>query len=207
MPCSPPAGSRASRWARVASSHILPALLRGDAAGQGGELQVGVAVDQPRQDGASAVVADQPLQARQDLPGRTYGLDFMAGAPPRPIPDGGLTHRQNPFAHVCDHVSSMFGGAGLRACPIRALGRAQWAITRRGARPPPPPTLAHPSPPVRAEIAPQAVALQQPGAGALPPRGGQDRQNPQDQLREGRLHCRHRLISSGVARPSNSTPG
>ena len=42
---------------------FLPALLRGNAPGQGRELQVGMAINQPWQDGAGAMVADQPLKA------------------------------------------------------------------------------------------------------------------------------------------------
>ncbi len=57
---------------------VFPALLRRDATGQGGKLQMGMTVDQTRQNGAFAMVADQPFEARQDLPGRAYGHDFMA---------------------------------------------------------------------------------------------------------------------------------
>ena len=68
---------------------FLPALLRGNVPGQGGELQMGVAVDQPRQDGAGAMVADQPLKAGQNLPGRTHGPDAIAATNTAPSRMGG----------------------------------------------------------------------------------------------------------------------
>ena len=38
---------------------IPPTLLRRNPSGQGGKFEVGVAIDEPRQDGPGAVVADQ----------------------------------------------------------------------------------------------------------------------------------------------------
>ena len=50
---------------------------------------MGMTVDQARQNGAFAMVADQPLEARQDLPGRAYGQDFMAHTNTAPSRMGG----------------------------------------------------------------------------------------------------------------------
>ena len=82
---------------------ILPTRLGRHLSGQGGKLQVDVAVHQPGQDGAVTVVADQTGKAGQNFRRRTHRGNPVACHHHRPIPDGRPAHRQDPFTYMRNH--------------------------------------------------------------------------------------------------------
>ena len=82
---------------------IFPAALGRNAPRQGGKFQMDVGVNQPGQDGPGAVLHNQALKTGQYFRSRAHRGDTVPGHHHRPVPDGGLAYRQDPFTQVCNH--------------------------------------------------------------------------------------------------------